>query len=301
MSDLVARVTKLERTLARFLAQTERGIVRRADNVSNPPTDAELNTAFGNAADLPEGFVGIVDDSGAGIAVWLCIQSNNDWHTLGAGTGGGPYVLKAGDTMTGALVIDPASGITTGALRIDAPASSTTTYILKLTQVGVDIFTVRDDNRIYSASPINFEIGMGPRSNSSGAEMRFPAGTTTGGNIEIATDLSNGTIKAIEFLTAIGNGCIWSYDGIDGTAQIVKANGTDDVLYYLTGQFVIRDSAGNVAAGSVTPIAPSGTFNLYDDGGTNTCQLQIAANGEITVQRTAGSRTYKVVLKLIWI
>lgn len=218
-----------------------------------------------------------------------------------ATNGTGPFVLKAGDTMTGALFIDPAAGITTGALRVDAPASSTTTYMLKLTQVGVDIFTVRDDNRIYSATPINFEIGYGPRSNSSGAEIRFPAGTTTGGGIEIATDLSNGTIKAIEFITAVGNGCAWSYDGVDGTAKVVKPNGTDDVLYVLSGQFVVRDSAGNVAAGTITATAPGANFNLFDDGGTNTCQLQVAANGEITVQRTAGSRTYKVMLLLIWL
>ena len=42
------------------------------DNVSNPPTDAELDIAFGNASDLQRGFIGLVDDGGTQNTVWLC-------------------------------------------------------------------------------------------------------------------------------------------------------------------------------------------------------------------------------------
>lgn len=39
-------------------------------NVTNPPTDAELDSAFGDPSTLPTGFVGVLDDNGAGTNVW---------------------------------------------------------------------------------------------------------------------------------------------------------------------------------------------------------------------------------------
>jgi hypothetical protein len=88
--------------------------------------------------------------------------------------------------------------------------------------------------------------------------------------------------------------------GVVGTAVTIIADGVGDVTLVLSGTFTVSDGAGNVAGGVITATAPSGTFNLYDDGGTNTLKLQIAANGAVTVQRTAGSRTYSVTLNLTW-
>lgn len=88
--------------------------------------------------------------------------------------------------------------------------------------------------------------------------------------------------------------------GIDGTATTVYANGTGDVTLVLSGTFTISDGAGNVAGGVITATAPGANFNLYDDGGTNTCQLQVAADGSVTVIRTAGARTYACNLNLNW-
>lgn len=88
--------------------------------------------------------------------------------------------------------------------------------------------------------------------------------------------------------------------GVVGSAQTVIANGAGDVTLVLSGTFTVSDGAGNVAGGIITATAPGGTFNLYDDGGTNTCVLAVAANGSVTVQRTAGSRTYAVNLQLNW-
>ena len=50
------------------------------DNVSNPPTDAQLDTAFGVPTTLPDPFLAIVDDAGAGITVWLCVATNSAWY-----------------------------------------------------------------------------------------------------------------------------------------------------------------------------------------------------------------------------
>ncbi len=49
------------------------------DNVASPPTDAELDTAFGEPALLGDGFFGLLDDNGAGTTVWLCYVINLAW------------------------------------------------------------------------------------------------------------------------------------------------------------------------------------------------------------------------------
>ena len=77
MTTLKAMSLKLE-SLA---ADVERGIVVSNDNVASPPTDAEIDTAFGTAANLYDGFTGIIDDAGTGTGgtVWLCIAKNSVW------------------------------------------------------------------------------------------------------------------------------------------------------------------------------------------------------------------------------
>ena len=49
------------------------------DNVSDPPTDAELDTAFGTPATVGEGFVGLVDDGNAEATIWLCAAIGSTW------------------------------------------------------------------------------------------------------------------------------------------------------------------------------------------------------------------------------
>jgi hypothetical protein len=106
-----------------------------------------------------------------------------------------------------------------------------------------------------------------------------------------------GTIHSYD----VGGFMVQGFSGVNATPQTVYANVTGDVTLALTGMFVVSDGAGNTAAGTITKIVPSGTFNLYDDGGTNTCQLQVAADGSVVVVRTAGSRTYTIMLTLLWL
>ena len=92
-----------------------------------------------------------------------------------------------------------------------------------------------------------------------------------------------------------GGGFLQKYaSGVVGSATSIIPNGTGDVTLCLSGTFTISDGAGNTAGGVITKTAPSGTCNLYDDGGTNTCQLQGSADGSVTVIRTDGSRAYAV-------
>lgn len=48
-------------------------------NISNPPTDAELDSAFGTPATVGTDFVGIVDDNDADSAVYLVYSNGTSW------------------------------------------------------------------------------------------------------------------------------------------------------------------------------------------------------------------------------
>lgn len=49
------------------------------DDVSSPPTDAELDSAFGTPATVGTGFIGVVDDAGAGSAFYVCCSDGTNW------------------------------------------------------------------------------------------------------------------------------------------------------------------------------------------------------------------------------
>jgi len=53
--------------------------ITATDNVSDPPTDLELDTAFGTPATVGEGFIGFVDDNNAETTVWLCVAIGSTW------------------------------------------------------------------------------------------------------------------------------------------------------------------------------------------------------------------------------
>lgn len=48
-------------------------------NTANPPTDAELDSAFGAPATLGTGFVGILNDNNGGTAEYLCWADGTNW------------------------------------------------------------------------------------------------------------------------------------------------------------------------------------------------------------------------------
>jgi hypothetical protein len=48
-------------------------------NVSSPPTDAELDAAFGTPAAVGDGYIAFVDDAGTGAQVWLVTSDGTNW------------------------------------------------------------------------------------------------------------------------------------------------------------------------------------------------------------------------------
>jgi len=72
------------RELRERIGRSWRGALKATTSdaaLNNPlePTDAELDAAFGTPADLGNGFIGILDDGGAGITVWLCVTKRGAW------------------------------------------------------------------------------------------------------------------------------------------------------------------------------------------------------------------------------
>lgn len=49
------------------------------DDVSDPPSDAELDAAFGAPGTLGEGFVGVLDDDGGAVDCYLCWTDGTAW------------------------------------------------------------------------------------------------------------------------------------------------------------------------------------------------------------------------------
>lgn len=121
--------------------------------------------------------------------------------TLGlvAAGAGDIWVEKAGDTMTGPLVIDPPSGTTAGILAIDVPSSSTTTYAFKISRGGADILSLRDDGYFLSQQDLSFGAEFGITGNSNGARITFGTGGVSNGNTTI-TAASSGTVKDINIV-----------------------------------------------------------------------------------------------------
>lgn len=69
---------KIAPTIADFSADGLRTDLA-TDNTANPPTDAELDTAFGTPATVGIGFLAILDDAGAHANVYLVASDGTAW------------------------------------------------------------------------------------------------------------------------------------------------------------------------------------------------------------------------------
>jgi len=123
---------------------------------------------------------------------------------------------------------------------------------------------------------------------------------TPAGNVLIMGNPTYERGPVLQVKSGPGEHGVRGIETTDGTAVEVVSNGNGDIAYVLHVRYVVRDSAGNVDSGTAE-VTPGDSTNLYDDGGTNTLTLTVNANGSVQVQRTAGSRTYKVMLDLLWL
>jgi len=67
------------KSTATILEWTDSLLEQDVSNVSNPPTDAELDAAFDTPANLGRGFVATVDDASGDTDVWLVWTTDASW------------------------------------------------------------------------------------------------------------------------------------------------------------------------------------------------------------------------------
>jgi len=77
-TELLAKsLSKLEARV-RALEVQQMPIQQSTANVSDPPTDAQLDSAFGTAAQVGNGFIGLVHDNNQG-KLWVAFTVNGVW------------------------------------------------------------------------------------------------------------------------------------------------------------------------------------------------------------------------------
>lgn len=78
--QLLQRLAQLEARLERLERMEPAVMAYKTAVAANPPTDANLDNIFGDAADLPNGFIGILHATGGGgNRRWFCLVSNGWW------------------------------------------------------------------------------------------------------------------------------------------------------------------------------------------------------------------------------
>jgi len=87
-------------------------------------------------------------------------------------------------------------------------------------------------------------------------------------------------------------------EDVDAEEVVLVRDSAYDVTGILFVMAAIKASNGEVDAG-VSYVENDDSVDLWDDG-TNVLTLAVAANGQATLQRTAGSLTFDVTLGMVW-
>lgn len=70
------RIINLEREIARLKVREAYRLSQSTNNVSNPPTAAQLAGAYAAAATVGDGFPAVLDDNGAGLTAYAIYVVN---------------------------------------------------------------------------------------------------------------------------------------------------------------------------------------------------------------------------------
>ena len=123
-----------------------------------------------------------------------------------------------------------------------------------------------------------------------------------GVEVQITADgaVNAGDLSTLYVYGNVGGVYYWDYDGVDGNVQTVIANGAEDVTEALWANSIVTEKTGAGKEQQLCWLEPGESQAIYSDG-VDTCTLTVAADGSVTVQRTAGADTFKVALWLMWI
>jgi hypothetical protein len=76
--------THNEKNVLQDLANDGTILIRTSTaNTSNPPTDAQLDAAFGTPATVGAGFLALLDDNGGNANVYLVLSNGTSWWYVG--------------------------------------------------------------------------------------------------------------------------------------------------------------------------------------------------------------------------
>jgi len=93
----------------------------------------------------------------------------------------------------------------------------------------------------------------------------------------------------------------WSESGIESTARTIIADEAGDVTSTITLLYSVKASDGSSSGGTVN-LAPGTSALIYSDTTVaNALTLTCAADGSVTVARSAGALTYDVVIWAVWL
>jgi hypothetical protein len=98
----------------------------------------------------------------------------------------------------------------------------------------------------------------------------------------------------------VGGSMIWEYNGLDGTARTIIQGGSQDVVSYALFNIVIKPSTGAATSVVNTALTPGTSVAIYNSSG-NTVTLYCNAGGDVTVARTGGTLTYKLIVQILWL
>ena len=139
-------------------------------NVSDPPTSAELTSIWDTPANLPDGFIGLVNDNGAGTDIWIAVVINSAWYTIKMGSASGVSTsISSPLTAFGELQIarltpivqlDFSYNINTNIVEIITTGSGTVTQsnnsaLLQTTAASSSSATLE------SLKPVRYRLGQG--------------------------------------------------------------------------------------------------------------------------------------------
>jgi hypothetical protein len=96
-----------------------------------------------------------------------------------------------------------------------------------------------------------------------------------------------------------GGFMVWEQAEVDATASTAIGIGDESVAYRLFFRSVTSEVTGGGSNVAAAILVPGGNIDIYDDG-VDVCNLAVSATGVVTVARTAGADTFKVISIMLW-
>lgn len=174
--------------------------------------------------------------------------------------------------------------------------------------VGTAIAQVTRNDTAAGVSTLLGLTGLGSGANGDGVAQTFAAkSSTTAAQTQATvstlwTDATHASKTSRLDVTTTGPGKCgsWGYSGIANTALTIIANGTGDVTEGITVQYVASEVTGTDAGGGTVFLEPGDSTIILSDS-TNTLTLTCAADGSVTIVRSAGTDTYKFQCWAVWV